>query len=64
MKLPTGGSLLQSLDLKSVSSRKIVNAIAYMSAEVAGAHLAGGALVRVVAGWCQPFPGFDPSRRQ
>lgn len=41
--------------------------LAYMSEEVAAPHLASGALVRVLASWCQPFPGFFlyyPSRHQ
>lgn len=41
--------------------------LAYMAEENAAAHLASGALVRVLEDWCQPFPGFFlyyPSRRQ
>jgi DNA-binding transcriptional LysR family regulator len=35
--------------------------------EERAAHLAGGALARVLEGWCPPFAGFFlyyPSRRQ
>jgi DNA-binding transcriptional LysR family regulator len=41
--------------------------LAFMSEEIAAAHLANGTLVRVLEDWCQPFPGFFlyyPSRRQ
>ena len=41
--------------------------LAYMDEENAAPHLRGGALVRVLEDWCQPFPGFFlyyPSRRQ
>ena len=38
-----------------------------MSEDRAAAHLASGALSRVLEPWCQPFPGlflYYPSRRQ
>jgi DNA-binding transcriptional LysR family regulator len=41
--------------------------LAFMSDEMAASHLASGALVRVLADWCVPYPGFFlyyPSRRQ
>jgi len=41
--------------------------LAFVSDEYVAPHLASGALVRVLADWCQPFPGFFlyyPSRRQ
>ncbi|WP_431281735.1 LysR family transcriptional regulator [Humitalea sp. 24SJ18S-53] len=41
--------------------------LAYMPEDQAGAHLADGRLVRVLADWCPPFPGYHlyyPSRRQ
>ena len=41
--------------------------LAYMTEDRAAPHLDGGALVRVLEPWCQPFPGFFlyyPSRRQ
>ena len=41
--------------------------LAYLPEEQAQAHLAAGRLVRVLADWCEPFPGYHlyyPSRRQ
>jgi DNA-binding transcriptional LysR family regulator len=41
--------------------------LAFLSDVYAEPHLAGGAFVRVLESWCQPFPGFFlyyPSRRQ
>lgn len=41
--------------------------LAFMTEEHASAHLASGALVRVLEDWCPPFPGYFlyyPSRRQ
>jgi len=41
--------------------------LAFLSDVYAEPHLASGAFVRVLEGWCQPFPGFFlyyPSRRQ
>ena len=57
------------VDDLSLSIRAALDGVgfAYMSEEVAAPHLASGALVRVLASWCQPFPGFFlyyPSRRQ
>ena len=41
--------------------------LAYLPEDQVGAHLADGRLVRVLADWCPPFPGYHlyyPSRRQ
>lgn len=41
--------------------------LAFVGDDKVGPHLAGGALIRVLEDWCQPFPGFFlyyPSRRQ
>ena len=41
--------------------------VAYLPEDRAQAHLAHGRLVRVLADWCPPFPGYHlyyPSRRQ
>ncbi|MBN9661769.1 MAG: LysR family transcriptional regulator [Acidobacteria bacterium] len=41
--------------------------LAFLGEDLAAPHLAGGALIRVLQTWCQPFPGFFlyyPSRRQ
>ena len=41
--------------------------LAYLPEEQAQAHLAAGRLVRVLADWCEPFPGYHlyyPSRRR
>ena len=41
--------------------------LAYLPEDQAAAHLADGRLVRVLADWCPPFPGYHlyyPSRRQ
>ncbi|MCB1884072.1 MAG: LysR family transcriptional regulator [Geminicoccaceae bacterium] len=41
--------------------------LAYLPEDQAQAHLADGRLVRVLADWCPPFPGYHlyyPSRRQ
>jgi DNA-binding transcriptional LysR family regulator len=41
--------------------------IAYLPEDYVQAQLDSGALVRVLAGWCPPFPGYHlyyPSRRQ
>lgn len=41
--------------------------LAYMPEDLVHAHIASGALVRVLADWCPPFPGYHlyyPSRRQ
>jgi DNA-binding transcriptional LysR family regulator len=41
--------------------------LAYLPEEQVTAHLADGRLVRVLADWCAPFPGYHlyyPSRRQ
>ena len=41
--------------------------LAYLPEEQVRAHLAAGRLVRVLADWCPPFPGYHlyyPSRRQ
>jgi DNA-binding transcriptional LysR family regulator len=41
--------------------------LAYMFEDQVQAHLADGRLLRVLAGWCPPFPGYHlyyPSRRQ
>jgi DNA-binding transcriptional LysR family regulator len=41
--------------------------LAYLPEEQVHAHLAAGRLVRVLADWCEPFPGYHlyyPSRRQ
>jgi DNA-binding transcriptional LysR family regulator len=41
--------------------------LAFMAEETAAPHLASGMLVRVLADWCPPYPGFFlyyPSRRQ
>ena len=38
-----------------------------MPEDLVHAHIASGALVRVLADWCPPFPGYHlyyPSRRQ
>ena len=41
--------------------------LAYLPEEQVHAHPAAGRLVRVLADWCEPFPGYHlyyPSRRQ
>ncbi len=41
--------------------------LAYVPEDPVRAHLADGRLVRVLADWCPPFPGYHlyyPSRRQ
>ena len=41
--------------------------LAYVPEDQVRAHLADGRLVRVLADWCPPFPGYHlyyPSRRQ
>ncbi len=41
--------------------------LAYLPEDQVAAHLADGRLVRVLADWCEPFPGYHlyyPSRRQ
>jgi DNA-binding transcriptional LysR family regulator len=41
--------------------------LAYLSEDQVTAHIAGGRLVRVLADWCPPFPGYHlyyPHRRQ
>lgn len=41
--------------------------IAYLPEEYVAAPLATGSLIRVLADWCPPFPGYHlyyPSRRQ
>jgi DNA-binding transcriptional LysR family regulator len=41
--------------------------LAYMPEDLVHAHIESGALVRVLADWCPPFPGYHlyyPSRRQ
>ena len=41
--------------------------LAYVPEDVVAAHLAAGRLTRVLADWCQPYPGYHlyyPSRRQ
>ena len=41
--------------------------LAYLPEDQVQAHLAGGELIRVLADWCPPFPGYHlyyPSRRQ
>ena len=41
--------------------------LAYLPEDPAAPHLAEGRLVRVLADWCPPFPGYHlyyPSRRQ
>ncbi len=41
--------------------------LAYMPEDLVRAHIAEGRLVRVLADWCEPFPGYHlyyPSRRQ
>lgn len=41
--------------------------LAYMPEDLVHSHIASGALVRVLADWCPPFPGYHlyyPSRRQ
>ncbi len=41
--------------------------LAYLPEDHVRAHLAGGRLIRVLADWCPPFPGYHlyyPSRRQ
>ncbi len=41
--------------------------LAYLAEEQVKAHLAEGRLIRVLEGWCPPFPGYQlyyPSRRQ
>jgi DNA-binding transcriptional LysR family regulator len=41
--------------------------VAYLPEDQVQAHLAGGELIRVLADWCPPFPGYHlyyPSRRQ
>ena len=41
--------------------------LAYLPEDQVAAHLADGRLIRVLADWCPPFPGYHlyyPSRRQ
>ncbi len=41
--------------------------LAYVPEDIVGAHLADGRLIRVLADWCPPYPGYHlyyPSRRQ
>ncbi|MNV89311.1 DNA-binding transcriptional activator GcvA [compost metagenome] len=41
--------------------------LAYMPEDLVHAHIEAGTLVRVLADWCPPFPGYHlyyPSRRQ
>ena len=41
--------------------------LAYLPEDLVRGHLAGGRLVRVLADWCPPYPGYHlyyPSRRQ
>jgi DNA-binding transcriptional LysR family regulator len=41
--------------------------LAYLPEDIARAHLADGRLIRVLADWCPPYPGYHlyyPSRRQ
>jgi DNA-binding transcriptional LysR family regulator len=62
----TGPLIVDDLDLIIRAALDDVG-LAYMSEENAAAHLASGALLRVLEDWCQPFPGFFlyyPSRRQ
>lgn len=67
LSVAVSGSLIAD-DLELVTRAALDGVgLAYMSEEHAAAHLASGALVRVLETWCQPFPGFFlyyPSRRQ
>jgi DNA-binding transcriptional LysR family regulator len=41
--------------------------LAYLPQDSVAAHIDGGRLVRVLANWCPPYPGYHlyyPSRRQ
>jgi DNA-binding transcriptional LysR family regulator len=41
--------------------------LAYVPEDTVRNHLAGGRLIRVLADWCPPYPGYHlyyPSRRQ
>jgi DNA-binding transcriptional LysR family regulator len=41
--------------------------LAYLTEDIVRAHLADGRLIRVLADWCPPYPGYHlyfPSRRQ
>ena len=41
--------------------------LAYLPEDQVQAHIADGRLIRVLADWCPPFPGYHlyyPSRRQ
>ncbi len=41
--------------------------LAYLPEDTVRAHLADGRLIRVLADWCPPYPGYHlyyPSRRQ
>ena len=61
-----GALLLDELDLV-IRAALDGAGLAWVAEDQITEHLASGALVRVLEGWCPPFPGFFlyyPSRRQ
>jgi DNA-binding transcriptional LysR family regulator len=67
LALAVNGSLILD-DLDLVIQAALDGAgLAWLAEDRVAAHLAGGALIRVLEDWCPPFPGFflyHPSRKQ
>jgi DNA-binding transcriptional LysR family regulator len=67
LRVRVDGQLVVSTAAASLTAALAALGLAYLPEDAVSAYLADGRLVRVLAGWCPPFPGYHlyyPSRRQ
>ena len=67
LKVRVEGQLVFNSSALSLKAATAGLGLAYLPEDRVRAHLADGRLVRVLADWCPPFPGYHlyyPSRRQ
>jgi DNA-binding transcriptional LysR family regulator len=67
LKVRVEGQLVFNGTAQMLNAALAAFGLAYVPHDLAEAHLASGRLIRVLADWCPPFPGYHlyyPSRRQ